>query len=245
MAPVKVMYLDEAGNHSLRVIESRFPVFALGGVILERDYMTEVIEPRLQQLKIDHFGRADFILHTADIARNRGAFTSLKDSGRKNAFLDSLTQLMNELDYVVVACVVRKPQYLQFQPYPVEDLYPTTLEVLVEQFCEEIGDQSTAGLIYAERRRPDLDAELELAWDALTRNGSSRRSAESISSRFLELVLKDKKTMNAGLQLADLVVSPIGRMIADYPSRADWTVIEKKFRRSEGDYFGTGLTVLP
>ena len=62
---------------------------------------------------------------------------------------------------------------------------------------------------------------------------------------YLDLLRKDKKTMNAGLQLADLVVSPIGRMIADYPSRADWTVIEKKFRRSEGDYFGTGLTVLP
>jgi hypothetical protein len=57
--------------------------------------------------------------------------------------------------------------------------------------------------------------------------------------------LKDKRTRNVGLELADLVVSPIGRAMAGYTRRDDWTVVESKFRCVDGDYFGAGLVVLP
>jgi hypothetical protein len=242
---VKVLYLDEAGNHSLRTIEPSFPVFVLGGVIVERDYVFEVVEPRLSTLKMKYFGRDDFALHTAELIRTRGYYVVLRDHGRKQEFFDELTELMRDLEYVVVACAIRKVPYRQTQPIGTEDLYPGSLEFVVEHFCAEVGDGTEAGLIYAERRRPDLDRELERAWDSLRRSGNGRVSASDLSSRVLELVLKDKRTRNVGLELADLVVSHIGRAMAGYTRRDDWTVVESKFRCVDGDYFGAGLVVLP
>ena len=50
----------------------------------------------------------------------------------------------------------------------------------------------------------------------------------------------------AGLQLADLVVSPIGRFVIGKESRKAYNVIEEKFRRrANGEYRGAGFVVLP
>ena len=48
-----------------------------------------------------------------------------------------------------------------------------------------------------------------------------------------------------GLEIADLVVSPIGRFVAGRPPREDWTMVEAKLRRRKGDYLGAGLVILP
>ena len=76
---MKVMFLDEPGNHSLDTIEPRFPVFVLGGVITERDYIFDVVEPRLSEVKRTFFDRDDFVLHTVDIVRRQGPFVALKN----------------------------------------------------------------------------------------------------------------------------------------------------------------------
>jgi hypothetical protein len=49
----------------------------------------------------------------------------------------------------------------------------------------------------------------------------------------------------AGLQLADLVVSPIGRHVLGKLDKEDWTIVQEKFRRgARGQIEGYGL-VLP
>lgn len=35
---MKVLFLDESGDHNLTVIDPLYPVFVLGGVIMDRDY---------------------------------------------------------------------------------------------------------------------------------------------------------------------------------------------------------------
>jgi hypothetical protein len=34
--PVKVMFLDESGDHNLTVIDPQYPIFVLGGIIADR-----------------------------------------------------------------------------------------------------------------------------------------------------------------------------------------------------------------
>lgn len=53
-------------------------------------------------------------------------------------------------------------------------------------------------------------------------------------------------TVRSGLELADLVVSPIGRHVLGKPAREDFRVVETKFRRdARGNHLGPGLIVLP
>jgi hypothetical protein len=244
---MKVMFLDESGDHSLDKIDPQYPLFVLGGVILDRTYARTVVEPRLQELKKHFFEREDIILHTADIIRAKNGFERLKDAAVRSEFFEELNAMMRELDYKVIACVVRKDMHLAKYKKNAVDPYMLSLEVLVERFCREIGTVLDGGMIYAEKRGPDLDDALERAWLDLQIKGTAYAHSEHICERIIDLSLRDKQLNNAGLQLADLVVSPIGRHVMGKPDREDWQIIEQKFRRASptGSYLGYGLVVLP
>jgi hypothetical protein len=245
---VKVLFLDESGTHNLENIKPDYPVFVLGGVIVDRTYARTVIDQRVREFKREFWGREDVILHTAEMIRWKNDFAFMKhDEEMQDRFLRALTEMMSELDYQVVACVIDKPAYAA--KYGTDaDIYRYSLDLLVERFCYEIGNVPSGGIIYAETRRPDLDHELNMAWEGLIkRNGLRYADPEKISSRIVDLVLKDKKVNIAGMQLADLVVSPIGRWKMGKPVQEDWRVVESKFRRRVGSssYIGTGLVILP
>lgn len=81
-----VLFIDESGDHSLDVIDPQYPLFVLGGCVIDIDYHEKVVEPRLNQHKKNLFGRDDFILHTADIIRRRGIFQKLTDKEFRERF---------------------------------------------------------------------------------------------------------------------------------------------------------------
>lgn len=243
---MKILFLDESGDHNLSVIDPSYPLFVLGGVIMEEAYAREVLTPRLSDFKRALFGRDDLILHTADITRNRNGFERLKDSGFRTEFYDRLNALMRDLVYSVVACAIRKDEHLARYGMAALDPYLMSLDILVERFCMDVGDVEDGGLIVTERRGPTLDHELELAWLNLKIQGTRFMRAKQVERRIQSLNLKSKAANVAGLQLADLVVTPIGRKVLGKPVKDDYAIVESKFRRSpSGRIDGYGLMVLP
>lgn len=242
---MKLLYLDESGDHNLVKIERDFPLFVLGGVIVERMYARTTLEQEVAAFKRALFGRDDLILHTADIVRNTRGFEPLIDPGFRLRFREALNDLMRTLEYQVVACVIKKDVYLARHGAAAIDPYLLSLNVLVERFCLELGDHMDGGMIIAERRRPDLDDALEVTWQTLRRTGTQFQRGSVIDRRIVDLVLKRKQLNIAGLQLADLVVSPIGRAILGRQTHEDWAIVEQKFRRRGDRYQGAGLVVLP
>lgn len=83
-----ILFLDESGDHSLDKIDPQYPVFALGGCIIDLDYHDQYLTSKLSQYKKELFGRDDFIMHTADIARVRGVFRALTDKAVRERFYD-------------------------------------------------------------------------------------------------------------------------------------------------------------
>jgi hypothetical protein len=125
------------------------------------------------------------------------------------------------------------------------DPYMYSLDIIVERFCHAVGDTEEGGMIFAEKRRLDLDHELDLAWKKLREWGSDYMSRADIDKRIVDLSLKSKQLNIVGLQLADLVVSPIGRHLIGKRPRDDWEIVESKFRRVGGRYQVYGLVVRP
>lgn len=243
---MKVLFLDESGDHNLSTIDPLYPVFVLGGVIVDKDYAEGPITEALDQFKRELFGRSDFVLHTADIVRNRGMFEGLKEKRFRACFTQRLNELMRSLRYTVVACVIRKDHHLSRYGVAALDPYLLSLDILVERFCFEIGRVAGGGVIVAEKRGPTLDRGLELAWLNLKIQGTRFLQAREIEERVLALNLREKTANIAGLQLADLVVSPIGRHILGKPDREDWEIVRDKLRRDRrGKVDGYGLVVLP
>lgn len=242
---MKIMFLDESGDHSLTVIDPQYPMFVLGGVIVDEAYANGELERRVRQFKRDLFGRDDLILHTADITRNKNGFEGLKDPILRQHFYDELNQLMSDLQYTVVACAIRKDAHLSNYGFGAVDPYLLSLDILVERFCFEIGDVADGGLIVAEKRGSTFDHGLDLAFLNLKIQGTSYVQAKTIGQRVQGLGSRSKADNIAGLQLADLVVSPIGRFVLGKPTKEDWSIVESKFRRRNGSYRGAGLIVLP
>ena len=243
---MKVLFLDESGDHNLSVIDPQYPMFVLGGVIMEVDYAKGALNDALNDFKRRMLGRADVVLHTADNIRNRNGFERMKDAGFRAEFLAGMNALMRGADYRVVACAVHKTAHLARYGFDAVDPYMLSLDVLVERFCLDVGHVARGGIIIAEKRDPVLDRELDLAWLSLKVSGTRFVQAHEIDYRMGGLLLRAKSENIAGLQLADLVVSPIGRHVLGKTDKEDWRIVESKFRRSaKGKIDGYGLVCLP
>lgn len=160
---MKVLFLDESGDHNLSVIDPQYPMFVLGGVIMDKDYAVGPLTEELNAFKQEMFGRTDIVLHTADITRNRNGFEQLKDTAFRTRFYERLNAMMRRLRFMVVACAIRKDDHLSRYGVAALDPYMLSLDILVERFCFEVGAVSGGGVIVAEKRDPTLDRELDLA----------------------------------------------------------------------------------
>jgi len=243
---VKILFLDESGDHNLSIIDPQYPIFVLGGVIVDEEFADGTLTEALDEFKYEVFGRTDIVLHTADITRNRNGFEAMKEEQFRDLFYSRLNELMRTMSYSVVACVIRKDDYLSRFGLAALDPYLISLDILVEIFCFDVGDVLSGGTIVAERRDPTLDRGLELAWSNLKIQGTRRIQGRVVRERLSDLRLLDKKENVAGLQLADLVVSPIGRYVLGKPTKEDWEIVRFKLRRSPmGNVENYGLVVLP
>ncbi len=242
-----VLFLDESGDHNLRVIDPLYPVFVLGGVLVDEAYALGELEDEVRRFKRELFGRDDLVLHTADIARNRNGFEAMIDPAVRARFHERLNALVRSLRFEVLACVVRKDAYVARHGVSAADPYAVGVRVLVEQLCHAVGDTPAAARIVAERRGPALDRQLDLAWAALQLQGAGSVTPATVRERIVGLEHRHKHENLAALQLADLVVSPIGRHVLGKPVHEDFRIVEEKLRcrPGDGDYMGVGLTVLP
>lgn len=246
---VRMMFLDESGNHNLRKINSDYPIFVLGGVIVDRAYARSVIDPRVREFKERFFSRSDVVLHTVDMIRAHNEFAILADVAVRDGFYETLNQLLQDLEYTVVACAIKLDDHVAAHGHEAADPYRHSLDVLVERFCHVLGDELDSGFICAEMRSAGLDRDLRAAWQQLCMNGTESMTAIEIDSRIIHLTLKDKKPNIACMQLADLVVTPIGRAILGtlphHRYQVRWDVIESKVYRVGGVYEGHGLVIRP
>lgn len=242
---MKALYLDESGEHNPSAGSVDYPIFVLGGIITDKGYADGPLTEALNDFKRQLIGRTDVVLHTADITRNRNGFEFLTDLYSRNQFYERLNGLMRKLQYSVVACAIRKdaPNFSHFSE---RDLYLVCFEAIVDLFCQEVGDVRDGGIIIAENRSsPQLNRALEREWSNLKVNGAGHMPGNVVADRIMALNLRPKRDNVAGLQMADLAVSPIGRHLLGKQDFEDWCIVEDKLRRDgSGQTAGYGLIVL-
>lgn len=242
------LFIDESGDHNLTKIHSDYPVFVLTGIIMDSKLLETKVNPGIDQFKENLFGSKHIILHTADIARNRGPFEQLKDLRKRQVFYDQLNQLIKGLSFKIVACVIDKRRHKEKYSAAALDPYQLSLIVLVERFVYELRDhQQSSGEIITESRGATLDGQLRLAWQSIQAHGTQYIRGSEIRQRINDLQIQPKSDNLAGLQLADLVASPIGRHYLGKTDYEDYALIEQKFRRHPlaGTIEGYGMVILP
>lgn len=251
---MKLMFLDESGDHNLdpKKIDPTYPVFVLTGCIFDEEYYNQEVVKRIEEIKVSFFGSKDIIFHTLEMIRpsknKEKKFLKLIDKEFRIRFYTELNKLLEKFDFKLVACAIKKQDH--FEKYGVSSLDPYLLSFdnLLNRFIFELNFREK-GKIIAERRNSILDNQLELAWLNTKISGTKFIQGAEIKEKVENLHMIPKSSNEAGLQIADLVASPIGRKIIGIRRKVghevDFEVLKKKFCNKNGRILNYGLTILP
>jgi hypothetical protein len=169
----------------------------------------------------------------------------MKEQAFCENFYKHLNQLISELDITIVACAIKKQFHFERYGFDAIDPYHLSLNVLVERFCYMI-NRDSKGTIIAEARDATLDRQLDIAWLNLKVSGTKFIQAVELNRKIKSLETRTKQDNLAGLEIADVIVTPIARKLLERKSRIDLEIIKSKMRKNSfGEITGYGLVVLP
>jgi hypothetical protein len=217
-----LVFIDESGNHNLNYshIDDPYTVFVLAGVCInEVDY--QFFDRKFKELKQELFDDESFIIHTAEITRpsNSKSSHNLKFNNPefRQIFYSKINNLISETPFEIVSCIIKKKEFSLRDGTNEEDPYIFSLSQLVDRIAMKCNKQVCK--LYPEKRDKAEDLKIELEFLRLKTIGTKHFRGAEISEKIEEFVLKDKKNNISGLQLADLIVTPIGRNFINKPPK--------------------------
>ncbi|WP_198305966.1 DUF3800 domain-containing protein [Arcobacter vandammei] len=236
-----IVYVDESGDHSLTSINKDYPIFVLAFCIFEKNRYTKSAVEKLKEFKFKHFGHDMVILHENEIRRDKGYFRVLNSKDKKDSFLEELTKIIENEDFTIIATVIQKEKLMSQKYSP----YDIALKYCLERtyrFLESKNEEKKITHIVVEQRGKNEDLELELEF----RRICDSKNYRNISFPF-EIILANKMSNSAGLQLADLVARPIGlKVLKPEQENRAYEILKNKFHKNgNGKVDGVGLKIFP
>lgn len=240
------MFIDESGDHNLdpKKVQSSYPIFILAGCVFDEEYYKERFTPRFNEFKKEFFGNDDLTLHMLELTRPHRSkdkrYLKLREHEFRIKFYAALNKLIFETDFTLIACVIKKVDHVTKYGLEALDPYLLSFDRLLNKMIHGLKEDQKAKLI-AEKRNDNLDNQLELAWLNAKISGTAKVQATILKDKIEDLRMIPKSANEPGIQLADLVASPIGRHILNIQRKLGheiaFEVLEKKL--------GSKLTILP
>jgi uncharacterized protein DUF3800 len=223
-----MVFLDEAGDHSLDPVDKDFPVFVLVFLLCEQTDYTDVIVPAFTRFKINQFGHDGVILHSRDIRKALGDFSFLQVPERRESFHADLSQLVQKAPFELIAIAIRKDLHSERYGSSSRNPYDLALEFGMERlkaYVDELRQQTVT--LLAEARGRNEDNALRLAFLQLLKDGSFYETFDSVE---FDLKFVAKRANVLGHQVADLCAYPIARHVID-PNKSSraFDIVSAKF----------------
>ena len=214
-----IVYVDESGNSTWK-LQPEFPILCLNFCIFEKDYYLDEAIPRFNRLKMDYWGCDNIVLHESDLRKPdkiknpaiRSKYKRLKGERRKT-FMDDLSKLMNELEFLCLCVVIDKPKvpetYQSFDPYDIglSRGFRQIRDYL--KFSDHDELEKELHIVFESRGLAE-DKSLRDAYNQIRLRGSLLGATQVNAFENFRLELMDKKCNSTGLQIADLTARPIG-----------------------------------
>lgn len=243
-----IVFLDEAGDHTLEIVDKDFPIFILVAFIVERDYYIKEISPDVVRVKYDFFNSEGIILHSRDIRKRQGSFLILMNPEVRKRFYQAINEVMKQNQYHLISCVIKKQEHKEKYGVFAENPYDLSMKIILERlihFCEK-NDLEGVHLIAESRGKREDDA-LRLTFLKVILEGTEYIPKEKFYRIDPKLEFHSKERNIIGHQLADLVAYPIGRKtLRPDIENIPFEIIKNKFyggNSNEPDKYG--LKVFP
>jgi hypothetical protein len=253
MGTMRTLFVDETGDHSLSKIDNSYPIFVLSGVIIDHAYHDGELTEQLNAFKMKHFETTDIVLHSKEMTHPQSAksqiYMRFMDADFRRRFYKDFEHLLSRLDVSLVACVIMKNKHFAKYGLEAKDPYLLSFDNLVNRLVFDLdGDQK--GKIVAESRNSVLDNQLEIAYLTTRVEGTNKVQAAEIKLKLENSITFKQKSDNvAGLQIADMVASPIARHFLNKAERVGHQLSYKgvfsKVRNIKGRWENVGITIFP
>ncbi len=206
------LFLDESGGNKVEVTEPNYPVFILGGLLIEeKEY--EKIKEEVMAIKFKFFGNTSVVLHAMDIKYNKNGFFELLNEKTKDAFSKHLSNVFKNFNYKIFFNMENKTNFKELYSN-ISDLYPFSFSSVVEQVAEYLlkNDNKGSALIIAEiYGRLRLQKRLLYHFDRISNRSGLYSKMIDIKKRFTGLVFSKKSDNEIGIQLSDMVIYDIAK----------------------------------
>jgi hypothetical protein len=233
-----LIFADEAGDHNLSPHYKEFPLFVLAFCIIKRDHYADFVVPELMRIKLKYFQDSHIIFHERDIRKAIGSFDFLTNSIIREAFCDDLNNFFKKAEFKIIASVIQKDQ-LPHSQENVDNPYTIATGLCIEKLAKflDIKKQLLKTTVTFESRGRKEDQDLELSFLRMIQD-------KKYQERF-KIKIAPKISNCAGLQLADLIVRPIGRYILEpkQQNRAFEIIRQKIVSNNEKEL--CGLRIFP
>ena len=247
------IYIDEVGNIDLKNSDNPNHRFlSLTGVIVDLEYIKNVISPEMEELKSKYFNShpdEPVVLHRKEMLNRRGPFLVLRNDNARADFDRELLRVLKKWEYrVITVCLDKKKhrdQYTVWLHHP----YHYCLLMILERYVWFLEQHNAIGDAMAESRGGKEDRKLKEAFNRIWNSGSDYIDSGRIQAvlRSRQLRVKPKANNIAGLQLADMIAHPsrneilkendIEIRLGDFAKKVI-RLLKNKYYQKEGRVFG-------
>jgi len=205
-------FIDETGDHNLMRIDTEYPLFGLGALLIEENEYQKM-DLAVQALKTKYFNTPDnFILHSSELKRPIHKRSDVRNkimidaTVRSNFYSDFEQNIILPFNFKLIFCFIRKKQMVSIYKYPADPYY-FSFENVLNRILKYGGIKNS---IFAEKRGEVLNTELIAEYERLTKVGIHSYPGRKVKA-CTELTLVSKKENINGLQVIDLVLASITR----------------------------------
>ena len=111
------LYVDEVGNPDLdSSADENHRFLCLTGVIIDLDYVSKVLSPELEVLKVKYFGShpdEPIIFHRKELLRRKPPFSVLQNPGIERSFNEELLLKLRQWEYTVISVIIDKREHAE------------------------------------------------------------------------------------------------------------------------------------
>lgn len=255
------IYIDEVGNSDLNSSnDPNHRFLSLTGVIFELKYVSEILNPEIENLKKKYFDAHPdeaLILHRKEIVNKKHPFERLRDKTTEKNFNKELLALFQKWEYKIITVVIDKQEHNSKYTTWKYDPYHFCMEILVERFFYFLSSVNTIGDVMIESRGGKEDIRLKRSFRRIMDSGTHYVNAGELDKRItsLELKVKPKSANISGLQVADLLAFPSRRHVLKHYGKLDddrftfnekiIEIIKDKYDRKGNRIEGYGIKMLP
>lgn len=189
------------------------PFFCFSGFIIKRSEYEEILVPKINELKIKHFGTCGIIFHYTDMKSNKGKFKDFKESSIRNKFWTEFVSIVKSVNITTIGVYFDQNKMKELYGSGATTNYDIAFRHMLENYMHFLIERNGVGSICIESRTFKENMFLERNHFDYIENGSIYYGSKTTKTHMSSIGFIVKGDNCVGLQVADIIPARLMRIV--------------------------------